>query len=65
MDEKQVQEDHDTMIRVETKLDTIGVQFSNHLQHHWAITITALGCAVAGCINFLIGIIMICIKWQK
>lgn len=29
--------DHDKIIRIETKLDGLLAQFTNHLKHHWAI----------------------------
>jgi len=36
-------EDHDLLICIEVKLNELKGQFENHLKHHWAITICALG----------------------
>lgn len=33
--------------RMETKIDGLMTQFTNHLHHHWAITIVLLGSTVS------------------
>ena len=38
--------DHDLLIRIDERLQRVENCLVNHLQHHWAVTITALGAAV-------------------
>ena len=44
-------DDHDLLVRMDEKLDGLSKQFSNHIRHHWAVTIPviliALGLLVA------------------
>ncbi len=42
---------------VETLLETIDKGFSNHLAHHWAITITLLGVVAVEAVAFLVLVI--------
>ena len=43
--------DHDLLTRIDEKLDGLSKQFSNHIKHHWMVTIPiiliALGLVVA------------------
>jgi hypothetical protein len=43
--------DHDLLVRMDEKLTGLQKQFSNHIRHHWAVTIPviliALGLLVA------------------
>jgi len=39
--------DHDRLIRIEGKIDVLGKQFSNHLKHHWQVTLTFGAVALA------------------
>ncbi len=39
--------------RMETKIDGLMNQFTNHLRHHWAITIVLLGYAVTSVFGLL------------
>lgn len=43
--------DHDLLTRMDEKLDGLTTQFSNHIRHHWAVTIPviviALGLLIA------------------
>lgn len=54
--------DHDLLIEVVVKQDGFEKQFSNHLHHHWAITIAALSAAFMGAVSLFVSIIMILIK---
>ena len=38
--------DHDLLIRIDERLQRVENCLVNHLQHHWAVTITALGATV-------------------
>jgi len=51
--------DHDLLIEVIVKLDEVSKQFTNHLQHHWMVTITALGAALTGAFSLAVGIILL------
>lgn len=43
--------DHDLLVRMDEKLDELSKQFSNHIKHHWMISIPvimiALGLLIA------------------
>ena len=43
--------DHDLLVRMDEKLSGLSKQFSNHIRHHWAVTIPvimiALGLLIA------------------
>jgi hypothetical protein len=43
--------DHDLLVRMDEKLDGLSKQFSNHIRHHWVVTIPvimlALGLLIA------------------
>lgn len=54
--------DHDLLIALNVKQDGLEKQFSNHLHHHWAITMTALGAAITGGLGFITSLIMLLIK---
>lgn len=34
--------DHDLLIRMDERLEILGKSFSNHLRHHWMVTIPLL-----------------------
>ena len=34
--------DHDLLVRMDVKLDGLSKQFSNHIRHHWLVTIPVL-----------------------
>ena len=34
--------DHDLLVRMDEKLDELSKQFSNHIRHHWMVTIPVL-----------------------
>jgi len=54
--------DHDLLTEVIIKLDVLSTQFTNHLQHHWAVTITALSAALIGAFSLAVGITLIYLK---
>ena len=47
-------EDHDTLIRIETKMDNMETQFANHLKHHAAITYLLLAALLANAGAFIL-----------
>jgi len=34
--------DHDLLVRMDEKLDELSKQFSNHIRHHWLVTIPVI-----------------------
>ena len=38
--------DHDLLMRIDEKLDGLSKQFSNHIRHHWMVTIPVLAIAL-------------------
>jgi hypothetical protein len=54
--------DHDLLIATNVKLDLMDKQFTNHLQHHWAITIGAISAAFMGLASFVVGLLMLLLK---
>ena len=43
-------------------MDLLEKQISNHLHHHWMISMTALGAALTGTLGFVTSILMLVIK---
>lgn len=52
----------DIVISNETKLVELKLQFSNHLKHHWAVSIICAAAALTGLMNFGIAMFIIFIK---
>ena len=46
--------DHDLLICIDVKLGELRTQFSNHLKHHWAVTITLLSITLTSLISTLV-----------
>jgi len=61
-DKYQDMSDHDILIELNVKMDLQEKQFSNHLHHHWMITITALSAALTGFLGFVTSLVMMLIK---
>ena len=55
-------EDHDLLIELNIKQDNLEKQFSNHLHHHWMVTIAALSAAFAGALGFVSSVVLLLIK---
>ena len=49
--------DHDILIRVDTKLDGLATQFSNHLKHHFLFGLAALTTAVTAVVALILALI--------
>ena len=49
--------DHDILIRVETKLEEIKIDFENHLVHHFRYSIMAWGVALGAIVTLAIALI--------
>lgn len=49
--------DHDILIEVNTKLDDLRLQFSNHLKHHFLFSLTALSMAGAAIVALIVALI--------
>jgi len=54
--------DHDLLIELNVKTDELSRQFSNHLHHHWTITMVAICAALTGGIGFVTSLILLFIK---
>lgn len=46
--------DHDLLIAISVQLSELKIQFSNHLKHHWGITVTLLGITLTSLVSLLI-----------
>ena len=49
--------DHDLLIRIDTKLDELSKQFTNHLRHHFLFSLTALSMAGAAIVALIVALI--------
>jgi len=47
--------DHDLLIEIAAQLKELRHQFSNHLKHHWAVTLTLVGALTMALIKILTG----------
>jgi len=54
--------DHDLLICIEQKVKELQGQFTNHLRHHWAITVAALTAAFAGSSSLIVGLILMAVR---
>lgn len=55
--ENHVSEEHDKLIKIETKLDILIHQFENHLKHHLMITIPLIGITGTAIVSLLIALL--------
>jgi len=55
--------DHDLLVIVCTKVDTLEKHFTNHLKHHWAITLAATTATFMGLSSFIVGVILLFVKF--
>lgn len=44
--------DHDLLVQLNVKQDGLEKQFTNHLHHHWMVTIAAIGAGLSGLLAF-------------
>lgn len=56
------QSDHDLLIELNVKQDELSRCFTNHLHHHWVVSITALSAALAAGLGFIASIMLLMIK---
>lgn len=55
--------DHDLLTTLNIKMDLLSKQFTNHLRHHWVITIMCLTCALTGVFSLATGITLLVVKY--
>jgi hypothetical protein len=60
--EYKIMSDHDLLVALNVKQDSLEKQFTNHLQHHWAVTMAACGAALTGAVGFIFSLIILLIK---
>ena len=46
--------DHDLLIRIDERVTKLDRCMTNHLRHHWAVTVLALGAVVSVVLSLLI-----------
>jgi len=46
--------DHDLLIRIDERVRKLDRCLTNHLRHHWAVTLLALGAVVSALVSLLI-----------
>ena len=46
--------DHDLLIRIDERVTKLDRCMTNHLRHHWAVTMLALGAVVSALLSLLI-----------
>ena len=47
-------DDHDILIRIDTKMDALEEQFSNHLKHHFMVNLCLLAALLANAGAFIL-----------
>ncbi len=50
------QSERDLLIEINTRLKVIEKNLDNHLRHHWAVSITALGIALSSVIGLVVSL---------
>lgn len=53
-DQKVYTNDHDLLICIDAKLKGLSTQFSNHLKHHFAVTLLALSSTLSLVVALLV-----------
>ena len=61
--EYNVTPDHDLLVRLCVSHDDLKIEFSNHLHKHWQISVLALSAALSGIASFVVGIILLIVKF--
>jgi len=56
-------QDHDLLVTLCIKHDSLEKHFDNHLQHHFRITVVALSAALMGLASFVSGLILLLVKF--
>ena len=57
-DERQAKTtDHDLLIRIDERVLKLDTCMSNHLKHHWAVTIAALGAGFSGIVAAILALL--------
>ncbi|HUS46152.1 MAG TPA: hypothetical protein VM219_09015 [Phycisphaerae bacterium] len=51
--------DHDLLIRIDERVAKLDRCMSNHLSHHWAVTLAALGAMLTAMISIVIAIVAV------
>ena len=49
--------DHDLLIRIDERVEKLDRCMSNHLKHHWAITLAAVGALFAAAGTLLVKVL--------
>ena len=56
--------DHDLLVTLNVKHDVLDKCFTNHLQHHWYITMAAISAGLTGLASLGVSLFLILIKWK-
>jgi len=51
-------EKNELLIRMDVKLDELKTDFENHLQHHFKITLAAIGAMIAASVGLIVQLIL-------
>jgi len=49
--------DHDLLIRIDERVRKLDRCMTNHLRHHWAVTMLALGAVVSAILSLVIQLV--------
>ena len=49
--------DHDLLIRIDERVQKLDRCMTNHLRHHWAVTMLALGAVLSAALSLLIALV--------
>ena len=50
--------DHDLLVRIDERVTKLDKSMSNHLQHHWALTLAVAGSAFAAATALVVQLVM-------
>ena len=54
--------DHEILVLLEAQMLALQLNLTNHLSHHWAVTVLALSAALSGMGSLFVGILLMYIK---
>ena len=49
--------DHDLLIRIDEKINTLNKGFTNHLKHHWAVSLALLTITLGAIVSLIIALV--------
>ncbi|HUX17124.1 MAG TPA: hypothetical protein VMW52_11675 [Phycisphaerae bacterium] len=50
--------DHDLLIRIDERTEKLDMCMTNHLRHHWAVTLAAVGAVISAVVAMIVSLVV-------